>query len=260
MMRVISFCTDGIRKAAKAGLYDWLQEQDADFICLQNLRAREEQLGHPVFYPDGYHPYFFDSASGHNGVAIYSRQLPKAIMTGVGLGAADAEARYIQADFAALSVVSLLAPTADSLDAEPFARRMAFLDQLQANLDKVRNKRRDYILCASLGLAHTADDLEMPAGMEAVPGYSDEERRWFDALTGPLEYVDAFRCVNSDPDEFTWQRELAGRTSGWRSDYQLVSGNLERAVEYGMIYKRQSFGSHAPLIIDYDIDLDGSAF
>lgn len=256
MMRVISFCADGIRRAAKAGFYSWMRDQDADFVCIQNLRAREDQLTHPVFYPDGYFAYFLDSPEGHNGVAIYCRQLPKAVMTGLGLPG-DIEARYIQADFSSLSVVSLLPPPASSLHSTAFEQRMTFLAQLQGNLDKVRNKRRDYILCGQFGIAHKPQDLEQAEGMEEVPGYSAEERQWLDQLTGPLEYADAFRCVNTDSDEFTWQRDIGGQVRGWRTDLQLVSHNIEHTVEYGMIYKKQSFGSHAPLIIDYDLDFEG---
>lgn len=256
MMRVISFCADGIRRAAKAGFYTWLREQDADFVCIQNLRAREDQLSHPVFHPEGYYAYFFDAADGKNGVAIYSRHLPKAIMTGLGLSS-DGEARYIQADFANLSVASLLPPVAESREGDDFERRLQFLDHWQSLLDKVRNKRRRYILCAALGIAHQASDLQHPEAAANQPGCSAEERTWLDALTGSLDYVDAFRRVTTDSDEFTWQRENAdGSTSGWRSDYQFVSGELAPRIEYGMIYKKQAFGSHAPLIIDYDIDLE----
>lgn len=253
MMRVISFCADGIRKAAKAGFYSWVMEQDADVICIQNLRSREDQLTHPVFYPEGYHAYFFDSAEGHNGVAIYTRELPKAIMTGLGMGIEDSEARYIQADFESLSIASVLPPAAASLHSEAFEKRMAFLEQLQANLDKVRNKRRNYIVCGQFGIAHKSRDIEDPESAEGLPGSSEEERLWLDQLTGTLEYADAFRCANSDNDEFSWQRETGDRVVGWRTDLQIISAQLEPAVEYAMIYKNQAFSNHAPVIIDYDI-------
>ena len=60
-MRVISFCADGIREAAKKGFYDWATEQDADIICVQDLRAAESALGAARFNPDGYFSYFFDA-------------------------------------------------------------------------------------------------------------------------------------------------------------------------------------------------------
>ena len=88
-MRVISFCADGIREAAAKGFYDWAVDQDADIICVQDLRAPESGLGAAKYNPDGYFSYFFDAIDGTtNGVAIYCRKLPKAIMTGLGLAVA----------------------------------------------------------------------------------------------------------------------------------------------------------------------------
>ena len=91
-MRIISFSADGIRDAADKGLYDWLKEQDADFICIQDLRCSEYDLQDNVYFPEDYNAYFFDDIDGKsNGVAIYCRRLPKAIMTGLGFADFDME-------------------------------------------------------------------------------------------------------------------------------------------------------------------------
>jgi len=100
-MRIISLSVDGIHQAAQRGLYDWLISQDADIICLQDLRALEPELDHAVFHPEGYNAYFFDSGVKHyNGVAIYTRKQPKALIYGLGFSSGvDMEGRYLQADF-----------------------------------------------------------------------------------------------------------------------------------------------------------------
>ena len=103
-MRVISFSADGLREAAKRGFYTWLERQDADFICIQDMRCSEYDLQDDVFFPSEYNAYFFDDVNGkENGVAIYCRKLPKAIMTGLGFAEFDMQGRYIQADFEDLS-------------------------------------------------------------------------------------------------------------------------------------------------------------
>ena len=117
-MRVISFCADGIREAAGKGFYDWAIDQDADIICVQDLRAPESALGATKYNPDGYFSYFFDAIDGStNGVAIYCRKLPKAIMTGLGLGEADGEGRFMQADFENVSVACAATGANDRLAA-----------------------------------------------------------------------------------------------------------------------------------------------
>mgnify|MGYP003345609112 CR=1 FL=1 len=111
-MRIISFCAGGLESAAQRGFFDWVLGQDADFICIQDLGAQEYDLQADVFFPAGYNAYFFDAVEpGRDGVAIYTRELPKAIMTGLGNAEFDMEGRYIQADFESLSVCSVLVPS-----------------------------------------------------------------------------------------------------------------------------------------------------
>jgi exodeoxyribonuclease-3 len=137
-MRVISLSVDGIFQAAQRGLYKWLASQDADFICLQDLRALERELEKPEFQLEGYNAYFFDSGTKHyNGVAIYTRLQPKALIYGLGFASGvDMEGRYLQVDFEQLSIGSLLAPSATS-EAESQEVKIKFFDDFQAHLDKL---------------------------------------------------------------------------------------------------------------------------
>lgn len=256
-MRVISFCADGLREAARKGFFAWAVEQDADIICVQDLRAAEAQLLSPDLNPDGYFTYVWDSIEGKtNGVAIYCRKLPKAIMTGLGLGEADGEGRYMQADYEHISVACLLAPQASLGDAGSLAHKSRYFEQLHAQLDKVRKKRRQYILCGNWNIARAERDVERAAEHANTPGFLAAERSWFDSLCDELGYVDAFRAVNGDDDEYSWWPGGREAGDGWRIDYQIVSGTLRGNIEYGAFYKSQEFSSHAPLIMDYDIDVE----
>lgn len=85
-------------------------------------------------------------------------------------------------------------------------------------------------------------------------GFLPHERRWMDQLFTQLDYVDTFRRVVSDADEFTWFPE-SGSGDGSRVDYQVASSSLAHQVEYGAIYKTKRFSSHLPVIMDYDIEL-----
>lgn len=242
-MRVISFYADGIVNAADAGFFDWIAKQDADIICIQNLQAQEYDLPGNRFFPEGYFPYFFDMPDNKNGVAIYTRELPKAIMTSIGV-IDSMEARYIQADFQTLSVICLMAP-----DDSEALHRQEYLEAISNHLTKIRNKRREFLVCASLGIAHLpidTNDANNPIGQNT------EERQWLTNLTADGHYIDAFRLVNQDPDEFTWHREDGLKL---RSDYQIISQGLRYGTEYGVVYKNERFGSHSPVIMDYDFEL-----
>ena len=253
-MRVISFCADGIQSAADNGFFDWFQEQDADFVCIQNLGCSEYDLQDDVFFPANYNAYFFDAVEGkQDGVALYCRSLPKAIMTGLGFSEFDMEGRYIQADFANISVGCLLAPPGGESGSAEQLRKAEFLGLLQNHLGKIRNKRREFVICGGWGLAHQARDVQETELYSTRAGFLAEERQWMDEVL-ELGYVDAFREINSDSDEFTWWPEGDRDQAGLRTDFHLVSEGLKYVIEYGAIYKSQTFSRHAPIIMDYDIE------
>jgi exodeoxyribonuclease-3 len=256
-MRIINFSADGIKSAEKLGFFEWINTQDADFICIQDIRAQEYDLGN-AFFPEGYYGYFFDTPDRSNGVAIYTRRLPKAIMTGLGFTEFDQEARFIQADFDDISIGSILVPYAAAGDALAIERKGVFLDLLHAHLDKIRHKRRNFIFAGNWQIAHNAADMQQQQ-QEEEPGFLLSERRWLDEVTHKLGYVDAFREVNHDKDEFTWWQDEA-REQGQRIDFQLVSNGVRPLIEYGAIYKKQRFSSHAPVIMDYDYLFEEEAF
>jgi exodeoxyribonuclease-3 len=251
-MRIINFSADGIRSAKDKGFFEWVVNQDADIICIQDLRATEFDLTESIFFPEGYFPYFFDNPDGQNGVAIYTRKLPKAIMSGLGFTDFDGEARFIQADFEHISIGSILIPQSILTEPVSLERKAQFFDLFYAHLDKIRNKRREFVFAGNWQVAHEIRDVENKK-MEDTPGFLTEERRWFDEISHQLGYVDAFRVVNHDDDEFTWWPSFD--QTGWRVDTQIVSEGMRKHIEYGTIYKKQRFSSHAPVIMDYDFIL-----
>ena len=253
-MRIISFSADGIRNAAANGFYDWLKEQDADFVCVQDLQCSEYDLQEAVFHPEEYNAYFLDDVAGKaNGVAVYCRQLPKAIMTGLGFADFDMEGRYIQADYENLSVACLLAPSAETGNAGQQGRKNEFYSLLSSHLQKIRNKRREFIICGNWHLAHCPVDVQNSQESATNSGFLAEERQWINEVLDS-GYVGAFREVSSDHDEFSWWPDGNRDSNGWRTDYQLVSQGLKYAVDYGAIYKKRVFSNHAPVIMDYDIE------
>ena len=88
-----------------------------------------------------------------------------------------------------------------------------------------------------------------------------EERAWLDQLFGPMGWIDAFRAVNQNADEYTWwsnRGQAWAKNVGWRIDYQVVTPGLGDRVRAADIYTAERFSDHAPLTIDYDFE-PGSA-
>ncbi|MGV6807885.1 MAG: exodeoxyribonuclease III [bacterium] len=256
-MRIINLSVDGIHQAVHRGLLDWLKEQDAEIICLQDLRASEpEVFSIPGFELPGYFCYVLDSPEPHSrGVAIFSRQQPKALMFGFGMSnGMDTDGRYLQADFDHVSVGSILAPTSDgSVEQQEIKDR--FFAELQSHLLKVTKKRRRYILCGNWQIAHSMDDVENAEAHLSDPCFLENERLWLNQLFTEIHYLDAFRQYNRDSDEYSyWPQGEIGEGDGWRTDFQVISQSLAKSVEYAVIYKAKTFSSHAPVIVDYDLE------
>ncbi len=255
-MRVISLSVDGIVQAAERGLYDWLEQQAADVICLQDLRVREEQLESPVYFPEGYCAYFCDTVDGSKGVAIYTRQMPRAVMMGFGYSdSVNLDGAYIRADFEQMSVVSLLVPAAIDA-AQSLEEKMRFLDYLQAHFQKISNKRRKYIICGNWNIAHQKIDLQNGEIHQNSPGHLPFERKWLHELYNETAYVDVLRTLRSERDIYSWWPSgTVGTGDGWRVDAQVVSHELAPHAQRARFYSEQTFSSHLPLIVDYDSEL-----
>ena len=257
-MRVITVNVNGIRAAARKGFFDWLQEQDADVVCLQETKAHKAQLDAldpAMFCPEGYHCYYHDAQKkGYSGVALYSKREPLDVKIGLGWTVADDEGRYIEAKFDDLTISSLYLPSGTSGD-ERQALKYEFLDQYLPYLRELK-AQGECIICGDWNIAHKQIDLKNWRGNQKHSGFLPEERAWLDNLFDNEGFVDAFRACNEEPDQYTWwsnRGQSWAKNVGWRIDYQVITPGLRNAVKCVQIYKSQRFSDHAPLIIDYEI-------
>jgi len=255
-MRVITLNVNGIRAAARKGFFDWLAAQDADLVCVQETKAQVHQLKDPMFTPEGYHCYYYDALKkGYSGVALYSRKKPNKVIKGFELQEFDAEGRYLEVQFETFCVISLYMPSGSSSEARQQAK-FRFLAAFMPHLRKLRRRRREYIICGDWNIAHKQIDLKNWRSNQKNSGFLPEERAWMDELFGQTKYVDAFRVIDQNPDQYTWwsnRGQAWTKNVGWRIDYQVITPALRNKVSAVSIYKALRFSDHAPLIIDYDI-------
>ena len=258
MAKIITCNTNGIRAAARKGFFDWLVQQQADVVCIQETKAQVDQLSDPVFSPAGYHCYYNDAIKkGYSGTAVYSKVKPRKVITSLGWDPADSEGRYLQADYSGLSVISLYLPSGSSSE-EALQKKYRFMDQFMEHLRVLRRKRREFIICADWNICHKEIDLRNWRANRKNSGFLPEERAWLDVLFDEVGYVDSFRLVNSEPDQYTWwsnRGQAWANNVGWRLDYQVISPKLADKVRSADIYKEQRFSDHAPQIMEYDLEV-----
>ncbi|GAC1546652.1 MAG: exodeoxyribonuclease III [Candidatus Velthaea sp.] len=261
MLRVITFNANGIRAAARKGFFRWMQAQSPDIVCIQETKAQEHQLPPEALDVPGYSYAFVDAQKkGYSGVAIYSRVPPVVVERGLGMEDMDAEGRFVRMDLGSLAVGSLYVPSGTSGPARQ-AVKYSFLDRFIVNLATLKNSGVPMILCGDYNIAHTDIDVFSPRSCARTTGFLPEERRWFDDIIERVGWVDAFRVVNREPKQFSWWSNFPNafeRNLGWRIDYQLITPDLAPLVRAASIYRDERFSDHAPVTIDYDIELQGA--
>ena len=249
---------NGIRSASNKGVFSWLDSQEADFICVQEVKAHESDLTHDMKVYGDYKSYFsFAEKKGYSGVGIYTKRQPKKIIREIGLPLFDSEGRYLELMYDNLSVISIYLPSGASGE-ERQAFKFEVLDYLLPYLKKRRAEDLPMILCGDINIAHKEIDLKNYKGNKKNSGFLPEERQWMTDLFENVGWVDAYRKLYPDTTDtsYTWwsnRGEAYAKNVGWRLDYQIVHPSLKDQIVEASIYKDEKFSDHAPLIIDYKL-------
>jgi exodeoxyribonuclease-3 len=254
-VRIISLNLNGIRSAFNKGLPDWLTKQNADIVCLQELKAQATDMSPDMLNLHGYHGYFhYADKKGYSGVGIYCRVKPDAVIIGLGVDEFDAEGRYIEVQFGTLSVVSLYLPSGSSGE-ERQAVKFKFMEAFMPHLVSLKQSGREVILCGDWNIAHTEKDLKNWRGNKKNSGFLPEERAWLTELFDEVGFVDVFRKLHPELEAYTWwsnRGQAWAKDVGWRIDYHITTPGISQTAQSTHIYKEQRFSDHAPLTVDYN--------
>lgn len=257
-MRIITLNLNGLRSAAKKGLFDWLPQQEAEVVCVQELKAQQDDIKGVMRSLEGYHSYFHCAEKkGYSGVGLYTRCAPDQIVKGTGIPEIDAEGRFLRADFGNLTVISIYLPSGSSGEHRQ-AAKFFFMEQFFPLLRELAACGREVLLCGDWNIAHKEIDLKNWRSNQKNSGFLPEERAWLSTVFDELKLVDVFRAINLEPDQYTWwsnRGQAWANNVGWRIDYQIATPQLASTATCTSIYKEERFSDHAPLIIDYAFEL-----
>jgi exodeoxyribonuclease-3 len=254
LMRIVTLNVNGIRSAARKGLFPWLARQRADVICLQEIRAHHEHLSDPQFQIKGFEAHYYPAVRpGYAGTAVYTRLAPSKVIRGIGVPEFDNEGRYLELQWKDLSVISLYLPSGSS-GPERQASKFRFLEAFLPHLKKLHKSGRQHVLCGDWNIAHKQIDLKNWRSNQKNSGFLPEERAWLDHLFDEVGFIDAFRTLKPKAEEYTWWSNRGNAWAnnvGWRIDYQILSPGLQSTPHKARIYRDQRFSDHAPLLMDY---------
>ena len=259
MPKIISANLNGIRSAATKGFFEWLPQQHADFVGVQEVKAQQDTVAGTFDAVGGLHGWFhYAQKKGYSGVGLYSRHEPSDVKTGLDVSEFDDEGRWVELRFdrpgRRLSIISCYFPSGTSGD-ERQAAKYRFLDIMHPHLMRLKAER-EFVLVGDVNIAHQERDLKNWKSNQKNSGFLPEERAWMTMLLDS-GLVDVYRSLHPDTTDtcYTWwsnRGQAYTNNVGWRIDYHLATAALAATARTTAIYKQQKFSDHAPLIIDYD--------
>ncbi|MBF7681829.1 exodeoxyribonuclease III [Acinetobacter sp. B5B] len=258
ILRVVSLNVNGLRASVKKGLLEWLEQSDADVVCIQESRITHAQCT-DQFKPEGWYTHLFPAEkAGYAGTAIFSRLPFVSVTDGLGFELADSQGRFIAAEFDLgleknAYICSLYLPSGSSGD-EAQARKEIFLEKYQAILKQWRDEDKSIIICGDYNIVHKRIDIKNWSGNKNSSGCLPHERAWLDYMYDELGYVDTFRTVRPEAELYSWwsnRGQARAKNVGWRIDYQACSPDWKARTINAWVYREQWYSDHAPVIIDY---------
>lgn len=254
-MKIISYNVNGIRAALAKGFLEWLQSADPDVICIQETKARTDQLDLSLFEKAGYpyHYWFSAEKKGYSGVAILSKIQPDHVEFGTGIDYMDAEGRNIRADFNGVSVMSLYLPSGTNI--QRLDHKLQYMADFQEYINRLKLEKPNLVISGDYNICHRAIDIHDPVRNANVSGFLPVERGWIDNFINS-GFIDSFRHFNQEPHNYSWwsyRANARNNNKGWRIDYNMVSKPLQENLQRAVILPEAKHSDHCPILVELNV-------
>ena len=253
-MKIVSYNVNGIRAAMNKGLVDWLTSVGADVVCIQETKARKEQVELELLERIGYKHHFWFSADkkGYSGVAVLCKKQPDHVEYGTGIEYMDFEGRNLRVDFGDLSVMSMYLPSGTNI--ARLERILQYMADFQQYADSLRKERPNLIVCGDYNICHQAIDIHDPVRNKNVSGFLPIEREWIGNFI-ESGFIDSFRHFNKEPHNYTWwsyRANARANNKGWRLDYAMANESLKDRLIRSVILSEAKHSDHCPILLEID--------
>ncbi len=250
-MKLLSWNVNGIRAAAKKGALDALNEINADIVCLQELKAKPEQVPQEFMEWPGYTPYVFSAERpGYSGTAVFTKPKPLQVQLGMGIPRFDCEGRTIILDYPAFRLFHAYFPNGGN-GPERLQYKMDFY---AATLDYAKESDKPLIITGDVNTAHKEIDLARPKENRNHTGFLPMECEWIDDLLAQ-GFLDSFRLFCDLPEQYTWwdmKTRARARNVGWRIDYFFVDQRLKERIKNAAILPEVQGSDHCPVLLEIE--------
>ena len=251
-MKLFSWNVNGVRAIEKKGFLDWLSSESPDILCIQETKAKFEQLPDTLQNIDGYFSYWHSAEKlGYSGVATFSKQEPLHVQYGLGIDKYDKEGRVIITEFENFLLYNIYFPNGQK-DEIRLQYKLDFYDDLLEILDDQVASGNNVIVAGDWNTAHKEIDLANPKANANYSGFMPVERAQLDTYVDH-GYVDSFRLFHDEPDRYSWWTYRFGarqRNIGWRIDYFFTNQEFADNISDADIHEDIMGSDHCPVSIE----------
>jgi len=251
-IRLISWNVNGIRSHFDKGFFGWLGKDNPDILCIQETKARKDQLTFEFLYPSEYETHWSAcERPGYSGVAVFCKEKPRFVRSAWGIDEFDREGRVLEISFTRFDLWNVYFPNGQS-GKDRADYKIRFHDALTARVRERRRSEPPLIICGDFNIAHHPIDLARPDDFSDVSGFLPNERRRFDALL-EAGYSDSFRWLHPETVAYTWwDLRTRGRlrNDGWRLDYFVIQDSLKPYLKAAYILSDMEGSDHCPVGLD----------
>jgi exodeoxyribonuclease-3 len=248
-MKIISWNVNGIRAAYKKGIYDWINKENPDILCLQEIKAMQNQIPDELRDIPGYYLYINSAIKkGYSGVATFTKKKPNEITTKFDIEKFDSEGRIMITEFPSYTLFNIYFPNGKKNE-ERLKYKLDFYDTFLSYSDNLKKNGRNIIVCGDFNTAHKEIDLARPKQNEKNSGFLPIERQWIDKFIRH-GYVDTFRQFNNNPNHYSWwdqKTRSRERNIGWRIDYFFINFELLPKLSNAFILSDIMGSDHCPI-------------
>lgn len=253
-MKIISYNVNGIRAAMRKGFTDWLRQTKPDIICLQEIKAKKDQVDIAEIEAAGYPYHYWYSANkkGYSGVAILLKEEPNHIEYGTGIDYMDFEGRNLRVDFDDFSVMSLYLPSGTN-DAR-LEHKLTYMADFLEYVNILKKNIPNMVICGDYNICHKEIDIHNPVQNKNTSGFLPVEREWIGNFIDS-GFIDSFRYLNKEPHNYTWWSYRANsraNNKGWRIDYNMVAKPLQENIKRVVILPNAHHSDHCPHMVELE--------
>jgi exodeoxyribonuclease-3 len=251
-MRILSWNVNGLRAVLKKGFLEWLKKEQPDILCIQETKAKEEQLPGELREVEDYHTYFTSAErKGYSGVALFTKKKPITLQDGFGIQVFDSEGRTQIVEYPGFVLYNIYFPNGKQ-SKERLKYKMDFYNTFLAHADRLIKKGKEVVVCGDVNTAHREIDLARPKENEKISGFLPQERKWIDTFISH-GFIDTFRFFTDEGGHYSWwdyKSRARERNVGWRIDYFFISRDLEGKLKRAFILADVTGSDHCPVGIE----------